>query len=535
MTDSIDQLGRTLKPRPPNRWLRPIVRWLVAGLLLSLVPLLCRLGWFWYLSEPRRQIEIGRATTYLDGPLTPDGYVDYVAAVNSQLSEGVTPENNAVVSLALATGPGKTSDKFEREFFERLGVPAPPSNGKYFVTLSDFMQQQSADGKRDWAGEQRLEEQRKTASRRPWTRNEFPDLAALLDLNAEPLALYAEASQRERYYSPLIAGHELARMITVILPIEEQQVYGARQLAARAMLKLEEENLLAAWEDQQVIRRQSRLTGQSPFFMGLLVAIGIDEYAFTGGQAVIDSPQLTAKQARTCLRDLQSLRPWRTTAETLDKFERLTSLDMLIGIARSPGGEPGFGPPEKRLPIVNGAINWNVPLRMMNAEYDAMAEALRLPDEEAQHAFFVEQHARLQPQATSSLTLLMKSSIGQREAASRSMGELLVSTILPSVLGARNTEFRGLARDRVLQVGFALAAYRREHGTLPESLAILVPDLLPEMPLDPWTGQPLTYVRTGDGVLVYSIDLDRRDDGGLPEDPDAGRPQGDIVIHVAAE
>ena len=40
-------------------------------------------------------------------------------------------------------------------------------------------------------------------------------------------------------------------------------------------------------------------------------------------------------------------------------------------------------------------------------------------------------------------------------------------------------------------------------------------DLLPAIPVDPFDGQPLRYVRRDDGVTVYSIGLDEKDDGGL--------------------
>jgi hypothetical protein len=110
MTESITQLARELRGRRPRRPWRRILRQLALVALLGMAPLLARLGWFWYLSEPSRQIELGRETTYVDGPLTPDGYVDYVAVVNAQLSEGVTPENNSVVLLAQEVGPGKIPD-----------------------------------------------------------------------------------------------------------------------------------------------------------------------------------------------------------------------------------------------------------------------------------------------------------------------------------------------------------------------------------------------------------------------------------------
>jgi|GEM_PF-4522299 len=77
---------------------------------------------------------------------------------------------------------------------------------------------------------------------------------------------------------------------------------------------------------------------------------------------------------------------------------------------------------------------------------------------------------------------------------------------------------RSLARNiTVIRCGIAACAlerYRQERGDWPERLEVLVPDYLANVPLDPMSGRPLAYVRTGDGVLIYSVGLDRCDDGG---------------------
>jgi hypothetical protein len=60
----------------------------------------------------------------------------------------------------------------------------------------------------------------------------------------------------------------------------------------------------------------------------------------------------------------------------------------------------------------------------------------------------------------------------------------------------------------------AVERYRREKQHWPDGWADLVPRFLREMPADPYDGAPLRYRRLGDGVVVYSLGPDRRDDGG---------------------
>jgi hypothetical protein len=67
-----------------------------------------------------------------------------------------------------------------------------------------------------------------------------------------------------------------------------------------------------------------------------------------------------------------------------------------------------------------------------------------------------------------------------------------------------------------LVVGVAIASYQRSHdGRLPATLAELSPELLPRVPVDRMTGEPLHY-RVKDGKpIVYSVGDDKDDDGGV--------------------
>jgi hypothetical protein len=68
-------------------------------------------------------------------------------------------------------------------------------------------------------------------------------------------------------------------------------------------------------------------------------------------------------------------------------------------------------------------------------------------------------------------------------------------------------------RDGVF-VGLALELYHREHGAWPKLLAELSPRWLPEVPVDRITGKPLGYKIIDDRPVVYSVGVDRDDDGG---------------------
>jgi hypothetical protein len=52
------------------------------------------------------------------------------------------------------------------------------------------------------------------------------------------------------------------------------------------------------------------------------------------------------------------------------------------------------------------------------------------------------------------------------------------------------------------ELGVALRRYRLDHGAYPGDLSAVVPAYLPDVPIDPFTGQPPVYLRQGDGFTL---------------------------------
>ena len=72
-----------------------------------------------------------------------------------------------------------------------------------------------------------------------------------------------------------------------------------------------------------------------------------------------------------------------------------------------------------------------------------------------------------------------------------------------------------LAMFRGLRIAVAVERFQRGRAEqLPVNLSDMVPSYLTAAPVDPFTGQPLRYVRIPDGFVAYSAGLNRTDDGG---------------------
>ncbi len=91
-------------------------------------------------------------------------------------------------------------------------------------------------------------------------------------------------------------------------------------------------------------------------------------------------------------------------------------------------------------------------------------------------------------------------------------GRYFLSINLPQLASILGTAYQATATDRLMQAGFALRHYYDDHHALPAKLAELVPQYIPEVPMDPFDGQPLRYDAARG--LVYSVGVSLKDNGG---------------------
>jgi hypothetical protein len=83
-------------------------------------------------APPIVKVTISKESTYITKPLRPDGYPDYVAALNEICSRGVTPKNNAAVLLQKAFGPRDSAANIPGKLLKELGIDDLPEKGDYF-------------------------------------------------------------------------------------------------------------------------------------------------------------------------------------------------------------------------------------------------------------------------------------------------------------------------------------------------------------------------------------------------------------------
>jgi len=548
-----------------KRWVLTLV--IALGLLFFCVGLFVMfvvkvagsLGWL----GPDRDgllVTISEETTHITRPLDEDGYVDYFAALNQRSRQGVAAENNAAVLLGQAIGPvqllGRVGEEARRSFVRELGISPPlPEEGNYFIFLYDYVKELEGAGppalrresEEQTRGEEDprpanwwalLYEQRDQASERPWSREEFPELAAWLDRNEVPLGLAVDGSRKERFYSPPVRSEEFPLLFNTLLPATQRcrEVCGA--LSIRAMLHLHEGNIEEARQDLLACHRWARLVGQGPFSLEALAAYGIDGMACSGDAVVAHHGNLTSDEIRRYRADLEKLGPLPKMVEKIDVAERYQFLDMMVAVARGgPAVLRSSDSMEDQLGQLaweksgNRLFAWDTILRMGNRRFDQAVEAARIADrlKRAEAIRKLEEEIGDEAEAATDLKSLAKSFLmkGPRKAVAEQFGQLFPALFLSRLSTTLTSEDRAMATSRLADTALALAAYRADHGGYPERLAQLVPEYVDEVPRDVFTDDKLRYAPLENDYLLYSVGPNGEDDEGRTSDSE---PEGDDVV-----
>jgi hypothetical protein len=102
-----------------------------------------------------------------------------------------------------------------------------------------------------------------------------------------------------------------------------------------------------------------------------------------------------------------------------------------------------------------------------------------------------------------------------------SSGLMLLDVLTPAINRMIEAEDHAFLMKRGVRAMAALEKHRLARGVYPDELGALVPEYLPAVPTDPWSGRALGYKRVDAGLdrhqrgyVIYSVGGDRQDDGG---------------------
>lgn len=108
----------------------------------------------------------------------------------------------------------------------------------------------------------------------------------------------------------------------------------------------------------------------------------------------------------------------------------------------------------------------------------------------------------------------------------------MTSNLVPALDKGLEAGLRTKGKLVATAVGVACERYRQKFGQWPLTLDMIPKDILSEIPNDPYTGKPITYKRLPDGIKVYTIGPDMKDDGGLLDNETPGTVGKDYGIRI---
>ncbi|MBX3436160.1 MAG: hypothetical protein KF861_01630 [Planctomycetaceae bacterium] len=498
-------------------------RKLVSALLLvvALIPIVK----IWWTGAPSRQVVLSLESTFFTEPVLPDGKIDYVAAIHNQLREGVTKENNAVAIWmqlhATEHFDGPDGDEFHRE----LGIDRPAkAETEFDFFLPHLVESKDIHQPEPAMPREQAEEQLLAVRTRPWTADEFPEIAdAVASMQGQIELLLKGVERSHAYQPPVFHFLDKRNLMSKLLLLGNTARESGYQFATAAMLHLANGDEDLAWRYCLAGHRLARHLARLGSLIECKIAFEVEGIATQATRAYIQ--HASDESAKTRLQEFVALGPISNPATTLRLTDRCIMLEMLQSIRY---GE-SIGTEENGLGIfvrlLNVKLDWDSILRQTNQLVDEAAEAFEEPD--YQHSMErLEQFLTKLNKIHEAADPIMYSQYDKNE----NMLGIAVS-VFPAINDIRTMQAITQQQADFLQILLALKAYRSETGQLPDSLDALVPRFLESVPQDRFGDQPLQVLVSQEDVELRSLGPDGVDDDGVPYSPE--EETGDLTMSLS--
>ena len=417
-------------------------------------------------------LEISKETTYITGPLTKDGRVDYFRALELKIyPKTMKTDENGYRILVRKLGPFIDEDTpdaelFRKQAYEKLGLdPATKPTMTYeepFSFLQRYVKSRNKE-KKDPGDEEMWALEAKTW--RPWTLKTMPMMAKWLEKNGPALDVLAEAVRKPEFCRPMTRVDDQTNIISLLLPGIQQTRSFARGLAARANYYIGTGQIDKAIDDVITIKKLGRHVGHNGTLIDMLVGIALEGIGNSINPAGSLEHPPTEAQLKRFMKEIQDLPP-RTTFEEAMLSERYMGLDILQSMARGKTSirdilhivniSNDFTASDPAIPKIGCVIgfDWNIVARRMNWYYEHMGQVDMCAQE------------RLFKTSVTALGFL------SHDTRSEMLANVLGCLIMPAVEAAHEAIYRAECSDRVQRITLAMLLYEKEHGRLPAAYTV---------------------------------------------------------------
>jgi hypothetical protein len=291
------------------------------------------------------------------------------------------------------------------------------------------------------------------------------------------------------------------------------------------MRRFSENDLPGAITDLVACHKFAALLAKgSPLDMSGAKAHVVDAMASSAERELASNGKLSGEQAAILLQALLKAPRMPTSEDAANRGERAVLHEELELLRTDPESRQGFletGSPEDLealKQIVTNEDTWKTALATADAQRDKELQILSIrshAEQNAKVAELLEERARWEEADSKSDQSFSQLAKADPQAAAKSVGQATAMALQTNVVQRRHTDDRARMRRDSILLSLALLAWRGQHGKFPESTAVLVPDLLPEVPLDSFSEKPFDYQRRADNhVVLYSLGANQANDAG---------------------
>lgn len=513
-------------------------------------------------------LKISPETTGLDDPiLQRDGMPDYFAEYEKSWIEKLTPpEDNGQRLMIAACGPRIleqnamvdmysweeiSTGEYSKKWFEEYWIPLcehmyidPYAKPEYLDSREVYGFVDSLKRKRKEAGEEPIEKYednetlRKGLTEKPWTAEDYPEIAGWLKERNPVLDLFGIAVRKPNFVG-WRQRPENGGICWILLPDVQANRAFARDLAVRIAYRVGQGDIDGAWYDVMSMLSLSRKHYLNDgIIVTNLVGIAAEGIGHQSLVMILKYGNPTAEQLDRFAADLAAL-PRRAVLD--NRFEENITYDVLYQLARGDRtllDENQYGHDIHQLTLKYLSyfpFDLNVAGKRLAEHHDKRRgnryseSAVKLNPMTAR-PYYAEKETRivrLRERGMVSTAL----SIPLIRTRSRLIADEIIISFDPAFSAAAGALARANAKLALAEIAVALERYQKAEGKYPETLQTLVPKYLDEIPIDPCMNRKtITYRLTPDAespYLLYSYGPNGKDDGGVIG---LSESEGDLVF-----
>ena len=305
---------------------------------------------------------------------------------------------------------------------------------------------------------------------------------AAIRKNRRPIDLYLESADRH-------CGRDPERNAVVRDPRDlAKRLWAVRMIGVEAVLKAKIGDMKGGLEECLRGLKFVRLTLDEPGLIYALVSISSMKILIVSLDRIVDGEAIDPEALRQFFGVLSSA-DWRAAFRRHIQAERIFALETGDNALQS--GRPALW---LARPLVRSRF-----VKYLGVS-DEMERIYGLPFTERGNAILEFDRRAENPSWIDRITqklLPEESRVGDPTMGAPALKEATLEAMMDSA-----------------RIGLAARIYRVREGRWPESSATLVPEFLEKEPLDPFSGKPYVYRVGPDGLLVYSVGANLKDEGG---------------------